>query len=64
MKQHRGTYLHDVSQEMKRVTWPSNDVVTKASILIVIIVCIATIYVGGLDVMFSKLFFMLKGFRG
>jgi len=64
IKQKNGLYIQDVSQELKRVTWPTGDVVTKASILVIIIMCISTVYVGGLDVVFSKLFYVLKGMRG
>tara|TARA_B100000427_G_scaffold175625_1_gene146066 strand:- start:2487 stop:2714 length:228 start_codon:yes stop_codon:yes gene_type:complete len=49
------------SIELKKVTWPNRDTLIKSTILILALVIILTSYVSGLDVLFSKLFYVLRG---
>ncbi|RAP27369.1 preprotein translocase subunit SecE [Candidatus Marinamargulisbacteria bacterium SCGC AG-333-B06] len=49
------------SIELKKVTWPNRDTLIKSTILILILVVVLTSYVSGLDLLFSKLFYMLRG---
>lgn len=53
-------FINQAFYELQRVTWPSSMVVTKATILIIMIVVLITAYVGGLDFLFSKLIFQIK----
>ena len=47
-------------QELKKVTWPNRNTLLKSTILIIVIIIILTIYVAGLDLAFSKLFYFLR----
>jgi preprotein translocase SecE subunit len=47
-------------QELKKVTWPNQDTLLKSTILIIVIIIVLTIYVTGLDVLLSKLFYFLR----
>ena len=49
-----------MTAEIKRVSWPSRDTVIKATTLVIMIVVVSTIYVGGLDLVFSKVILRLK----
>ncbi len=51
------SYIEDTSAEIKKVTWPGNDLVIRASFFILVIVISTTLYVTVLDYGFSKLFF-------
>ena len=47
-------------QELKKVTWPNRDTLLKSTILILVIIVVLTIYVTGLDLVLSKLFYFLR----
>ena len=47
-------------QELKKVTWPNRDTLLKSTILILVIIIVLTIYVTGLDLVLSKLFYFLR----
>ena len=47
-------------QEMKKVTWPNQDTLLKSTLLIIVIIIVLTIYVAGLDLILSKLFYFLR----
>ena len=49
------------SIELKKVTWPNRDTLIKSTVLILALVIVLTSYVSGLDLIFSKLFYMLRG---
>lgn len=53
-------FVSDIGQEVRKITWPSKDVVIKATILVLGIVILTTAYVSGLDSIFTKLFLELK----
>lgn len=49
------------SQELKKVTWPNRNTLVKSTILILIIVTFITLYVFGLDLIFSSFISYLQG---
>lgn len=49
------TYLRDVRTELGRVTWPKKDEVAKLTATVIILSAIVGLYLGGLDVLFTKL---------
>jgi len=53
-------FVSDIGQEVLKITWPSQNVVIKATILVLGIVVLTTAYVSGLDSIFTKLFLELK----
>ena len=48
-----------MSLELKRITWPQQDVVVKASILILFIVVASTLFVAAIDAGVSKLILVM-----
>ena len=55
-------FVKGAAEEASRVDWPSNLLVVKATLLIVAIVVLSTVYVGGLDFLFSKVILVMKSF--
>jgi preprotein translocase subunit SecE len=53
-------FVSDIGQEVRKITWPSQDVVVKATVLVLGIVILTTAYVSGLDSIFTKIFLELK----
>ncbi len=53
----------DFSQELRKITWPTREAAIKAMILVVAIMIFSTIFVGGLDVLFAKLFVLIRGLK-
>jgi preprotein translocase SecE subunit len=51
----------DFSQELRKITWPTRDNAIKAMILVISIMIFSTIFVGGLDVLFARLFVLIRG---
>ncbi|MBH37482.1 preprotein translocase subunit SecE [bacterium] len=49
------------SIELKKVTWPNRNTLIKSTILILALVVVLTSYVSGLDLVLSKLFYVLRG---
>ena len=47
-------------QELKKVTWPNRDTLVKSTILILVIITVLTVYVTGLDLILSKIFYLLR----
>lgn len=46
--------------ELKKVTWPDNKVLIKSTLLVLSIIVISTLYIMGLDLLFSNTFKFLK----
>ena len=46
--------------ELKKVSWPNKNVLFKSTILIMVIILISTLYIMGLDLLFSNAFKYLK----
>lgn len=49
------TFLKEVRHELTKVTWPKREEVVKLTLLVIVISLIVGVYVGGLDVIFTKL---------
>ena len=47
-------YLKEVWQEAKKVVWPDQRYVTMATIIILIVVAILTVFVWGMDIFFVR----------
>ena len=48
------------SIELKKVTWPNRETLVKSTILILVIIFITTVYISGLDLVFSNALVKLK----
>ena len=57
-----GAYLRDVRGEMKKVTWPSKNDLTKTTIAVVIISLFFGMYLFGVDFFFARIFQRIGGF--
>jgi preprotein translocase SecE subunit len=53
-------FAEELKLEFKRITWPNQKSVVKASVLIFSIMTISTIMVFGFDIAFSKLFLSIR----
>lgn len=49
------TYVREVVQELKKVSWPSLEQTRNMTILVVVVSLLVGVYVGGLDFLFSRL---------
>lgn len=56
-------FFADAGLELKRISWPTKQLVTKATILVLAIVTVSSLYVGALDALLTKIFFLLKGIK-
>jgi preprotein translocase subunit SecE len=48
-------FLHDVRIELSKVTWPTRKDLTQSTIVVLVAVAIASVYIAGLDGIFSNL---------
>ena len=48
------SYIKDVRYELSKVVWPKRDEVIKLTLIVFIISGAVSIYVGGLDLVFTK----------
>jgi len=48
-------YLKEVRQELSKVVWPDRVDVIKLTVIVFIFSALVALYVGGLDVLFTKL---------
>lgn len=48
------TFLKEVKDELKKVTWPKQQEVLRLTFVVVVISIIVGIYIGGLDFIFTK----------
>lgn len=55
-KKRQENFIHETKLELKRVTWPNKEIVTKASLLIIFIVISSTMYIMLADFFFTKIF--------
>jgi len=53
-------FAKDTRTELQKVTWPSRQVIIKASLIILFIVAFTTVLVGSVDILFARLIFLLK----
>ena len=49
------TFLREVKNELTKVTWPTRNEVVKLTIIVIGISVAIGIYIGGLDLLFTKL---------
>ena len=52
--------MTDVRSEFKKIEWAKKDLVVRASIITIIMVCFFTIYIAGSDFLISKLIFGIR----
>ncbi|MCX7760838.1 MAG: preprotein translocase subunit SecE [Hydrogenothermaceae bacterium] len=48
-------FLKEVYEELKKVVWPSKELVRTATIAVVVFTLLVAVYLWGLDIIFSKL---------
>lgn len=48
-------FLIETKEELQKVTWPSRTEVTKLTIIVLTLSLIVGIYIGGIDLIFTKL---------
>jgi preprotein translocase subunit SecE len=48
-------FLHEVADELRRVTWPTRREVITYSVVVVLTVCVLGAFVYALDVLFSRI---------
>ena len=48
------TFLKEVKDELKKVTWPKQGEVLRLTLLVILISVIVGVYIGGLDFIFTK----------
>jgi preprotein translocase subunit SecE len=48
-------FLHDVRIELSKVTWPTRKDLTQSTIVVIVAVAIASVYIAALDGVFSNL---------
>ncbi len=49
------TYLKEVIQELKKVSWPNKEQTINKTVLVIIVSVFMAIYIGGLDFLFQQL---------
>ncbi|RMD45400.1 MAG: preprotein translocase subunit SecE [Aquificota bacterium] len=47
-------FFKEVNEELKKVTWPSKELVKNATIAVIVFTLIVSVYLWGLDIVFSK----------
>jgi len=54
-------FLRNVNLELKRVTWPTKDEITSATVVVIIATLVVSVYLRLLDLLYPKiLHFVLK----
>jgi preprotein translocase subunit SecE len=48
-------FLKEVFEELKKVTWPSKDLVKTATIAVIVLTLIMALYLWSLDILFTKI---------
>lgn len=48
-------FLKEVYQELRKVVWPSKELVRNATLIVIVFTLLVAIYLWGLDILFSKL---------
>ena len=49
-------FFKEVQEELKKVTWPSKELVKNATIGVIVFTLLISLYLWGLDLIFSKIF--------
>ncbi len=48
-------YVSEVREELSRVEWPKRHEVIKLTLIVIVISAVVGVYVGGLDLLFTKI---------
>jgi len=48
--------LKEVQEELKKVTWPSKELVRNATIAVIVFTLLVSLYLWGLDLLFDRIF--------
>ena len=48
-------YLYEVKAELRKIVWPERDKATKTTYVVVIFIILVTIFLGLIDISFSKI---------
>jgi preprotein translocase subunit SecE len=48
-------YLYEVKTELRKIVWPERDKATKTTYVVVIFIILVTIFLGLIDISFSKI---------
>jgi len=49
-------FLKEVREELKKVSWPSKELVRNATVAVIVFTAIMSFYLWGLDILFKKIF--------
>jgi len=49
-------FLKEVQEELKKVTWPSRELVRNATIAVIVFTLLVSLYLWGLDLIFDRIF--------
>ncbi|WP_456384693.1 preprotein translocase subunit SecE [Persephonella sp.] len=49
-------FLKEVQEELKKVTWPSKELVRNATIAVIVFTLLVSLYLWGLDLLFDRIF--------
>ena len=53
------TYLKEVIQELKKVSWPNKEQTINKTVLVIVVSVFMALYIGGLDFLFQQLMNLL-----
>ena len=54
MKKKISDFFNEVKAELKKVTWPEKKILRRTTVIIVIFIFIMALYIGIIDLIFSK----------
>ncbi len=54
-------FLADVKAELKKVTWPTRKDTYASSLVVIVLVLVSAVYLGGVDLILSRLVRMILG---
>ncbi|WP_293442981.1 preprotein translocase subunit SecE [Persephonella sp.] len=49
-------FLKEVQEELKKVSWPSKELVRNATVAVIIFTLLVSLYLWGLDLIFDRVF--------
>lgn len=53
-------FLQEVGQEQKKIVWPTREVLTQSTMIVVFIIVVLTIYLGIVDMICRKVFDLIS----
>lgn len=56
MKQNIGTFVREVGNEMKKVSWPKKEQLQESTVVVIVVCLLIALFVFIVDFVFSKLF--------